>query len=203
MKTMLIALAAACAATGALLAVFDRGAGRPAPAGRVAAPDAVAAVEGAPKALPGEAGKDVKPGSRKALGTLALPSGRRLSLRTIETTDGETCLVDVEEPSLVAGSTCHKGGLFAHSRVVFSINLEGGPSRLAGVTLLGVAHPAVASVSLRTSDGEATTLELNEHGAFAYEAPAHALARDVVPAELVARGRNGRVLETIEIPPPR
>ncbi|HXG75569.1 MAG TPA: hypothetical protein VNJ53_03275 [Gaiellaceae bacterium] len=132
------------------------------------------------------------------LGRFTLRSGRVVRLRTTETEGGHTCLVEADAEG--EGSACFRGGLFGTHRASFTISSNGGPRRFSELRLVGVAAPEVATVVVETTSGERNVLELNERNAFLFESTAAELGRDAVPSALVLYGRNGRLVERIEIP---
>jgi len=153
--------------------------------------------------LPGERVLSVEPGTRRGLGRFPLRGGRTLQVRTVRTTDGMSCLVNVEEPSLVGGSSCHEGSLFSPYRVLFVVNSDGGPGRFTDEYLIGIAAPEVALVALERTDGSVDETRPNAHGAFVIQSSPRDLERDALPAALRAYARDGSLVEAHEIPSPR
>lgn len=145
----------------------------------------------------------VKPETKKAVGEFALRGGRTLRLHTAATRDGLWCLIDVEEPSGGASSSCHPGTPFSGSKAIWVINMDGGPRRFADLYLLGVAAPAITVVALTKTDGTTVDAEPNADGVFFFESSPTELERDALPSALRLYGRNGKLVETITIPAPR
>jgi hypothetical protein len=194
----LTAIALAIALTAAAAAGLMAGQDEP-----QVAPRGVDVSDGARSPLPGERALSARPETRKAVGRFALRGGRALEVRTLQTTDGLACLVDVETPSLVGGSTCHDGDLFAAGPVVFSINSDGGPARFSDEYLVGLAAPEIALVSIEKTNGSRVDARPNMHGAFVVESSPRELRDDVHPAVLRAYADGGALVETIELSPPR
>lgn len=144
----------------------------------------------------------IRAGTARDVGALPLARGRTVRLRVAETTGGQTCLIDVEEPSGARGMACRTGGLFTDQRVVFSVNFTGGPDSFSGMYLVGVAAPMVRAVSIVKSDGSVVAADLSSNGAFVVESSAAELERRVYPAAAVAYGDGGRVIERTDVPAP-
>jgi hypothetical protein len=143
---------------------------------------------------------NLKPETHDARGVFPLRRGKSLQLATAETTDGHWCLIDVEEPSGAAGSSCYKGAPFAHSKVVFSMNMDGGPETFAELYLLGVALPGVRAVMLERTDGTTVETDPNADGAFLFESTAAELESRIYPTALHVYGPSGKLIETVDIP---
>jgi hypothetical protein len=142
----------------------------------------------------------VKPGSKRHVGEFALRQGKSLMLTTAATTDGHWCLIDVVEPSGGAGSTCHEGAAFGRSKVVFSINMDGGPDRFAELYLLGVAAPDVHAIVLAHTDGTTVVTEPTAEGGFAFESTAADLEARIYPTTLRLYGQGRQLVETVDLP---
>lgn len=151
-----------------------------------------------PQRGPGE----IKAGTARDVGVFPLRQGRTVRLRVADTTAGQTCLVDVEEPHGARGMTCRTGGLFTDQRVVFSVNFAGGPDAFSSMYLVGVAAPMVRAVSVVKSDGSVVEADLSSDGAFVVESSAGELQRRIYPATVVAYGHGGRVIERVDTPAP-
>ena len=196
---LLAALVAVAAGVGVAFAV-SRDGGSSA-AGTVPEADGqISSVETAP--LPGERGLKVRPGSRRAVGEFRLRGGRTIQLRTLATSDGKSCLVEVEKPSGVAGSSCFDGELFAGQKVVFAINFDGGPERFGDMYLFGVAGPEVARVAVERTDGSSVDVEPNAEGGFLVQSSPQDLELNLLPTSLRLFARGGAPLGVIEIPGP-
>lgn len=159
----------------------------------VARHDAVSVVRDAPK-LPW-----VKPGTQEFVGELET-QGRKIRLETVESTDGEDCLVDIEIESGVSGATCSRGGLFSAHKVVFSVNFDGGPEHLSSLSVIGLAAPGIASVGLGKSDGSVVRVALDRTRGFVIESPPSELEMGVTPTGLVLFGPSGKRVDEVGIP---
>ena len=69
--------------------------------------------------------------------------------------------------------------------------------------VVGVAAPSTGRVEVVKTDGSVAVAQLTDDRAFVVESPAAELERGVVPASVRVYGRNGRHMETIDIPAPR
>lgn len=70
---------------------------------------------------------------------------------------------------------------------------ETGPERITG----RAPSPAVAALEIQFADGGSASVEPGAKGVFAYEVP-----NGRVPELLVARARNGALIESVPLPPP-
>ena len=141
----------------------------------------------------------MKPGTQKVVGELQT-RGRRIRLETVESVDGEECLVDIEVESGVSGATCSKGGLFSARKVAFSVNFDGGPEHFSSVSVVGLAAPGIASVGLAKSDGSVVRVELDRTRGFVIESPTSELEGGVTPTGLVLFGPSGKRVDEVGIP---
>jgi hypothetical protein len=142
----------------------------------------------------------VRPESKKSIGEFELQRGKSVKLTTATTVDGHWCLIDDQGPSGGAGSTCAENGPFARSKVLFSINMDGGPKRFTELYLLGVAAPDIRTVALSRTDGSTLTAQPNAEGGFVFESSSTDLESRVFPSSLRLYGPSGRLVETVDIP---
>jgi hypothetical protein len=180
---MLFVVTAAGALAGAsAITMLDRGSQQPRSVHREASPTPVSAER------PG--GLAVKPGTMKQVGEFQILGGT-LRLQTAETTDGSECLIDTQTEENVTGSSCFPRGLFASSRVAFSVNFEGGPDRFRSLHVFGLVAPGVNAVALSKSDGSVARLELKGSRSFVFQSSVSELERDVLPTALQLFGPGG------------
>jgi hypothetical protein len=140
-----------------------------------------------------------KQGTRRLVGLFKVAKGRTIRVSTGETTDGQGCLIEEEEGAGLA-SSCLEGGLFSTRRAELMISSMGGPERFSELRVVGVVAPSVGGAFLDKSDGTSVALALNDQRAFVYESSAAELESGVVPSGLRLTGRNGRVIETVDLP---
>jgi hypothetical protein len=142
---------------------------------------------------------ELERGTKRLLGTFKTAKGHTIRISTARTTDGQGCLIEEGEDAGFA-SSCLEGGLFATRRAELMISSMGGPERFSEIRVVGVVASNVGAAFLDKSDGTSAALALNDHRAFSFESPAAELESGVAPSGLRLIGRNGRLIETIDIP---
>jgi hypothetical protein len=142
----------------------------------------------------------VAPESKRSVGEFELRRGMSVKLATATTVDGHWCLIDDQGPSGGAGSTCAENGPFARSKVLFSINTDGGPKRFTELYLLGVAAQDIRTVAVSRTDGSTVRAQPNAEGGFLFESSSTDLESRVFPSSLRLYGPSGRLVETVDIP---
>ena len=142
---------------------------------------------------------EMKPGTRKPLGSFTLASGRRVQLYTAETDDAKSCLLE-DDSGAGAGAGCLEDGLFGARRVAFSVNTDGGPARFAELYVVGVVAPSVRSAALVLTDGREVPLRLAANRTFLFESPEADLASGVHPTGFRLFGAAGKLVETVSFP---
>ncbi len=113
----------------------------------------------------------------------------------VSTSDSrELCLVSILNSEMRA--TCNpRARFFGGRQFVFSIAEEGSPGALSGLTIAGVARPAVAKVEATLPDGTLQEATPTADGGFVLSADSAALAAGE-PTSIAALNNTGHVLET-------
>jgi hypothetical protein len=106
----------------------------------------------------------------------------------------ELCLVSILNSEMRA--TCNpQGRFFAGRQFVFTIAEEGSPNALSGLTIAGIARPAVATIRATFPDGTLQEATPTADGGFLLNADSAGLTAGE-PTSIAALDNNGHLLET-------
>lgn len=157
-------------------------------------------------ATPVSKGSGEKPAVDRAtkvsLGAFRLHGGKRIEVFSAKTTDGRSCVLD-ESLDGSSGGTCLDGEPFEGRLVAFLVSSEGGPDAFTELRLSGAVAPTVHAVAVLRSDGSRANVGLTPKHAFVFESTLDELGADVLPTAIELYGANGRLLETVTVPPLR
>jgi len=139
------------------------------------------------------------PGSARALGVFKLSRGPSLDLSEADTQDGKSCLFESSRDG-GEGRMCLDGGLFAHRRIAFVVDSQGGPGRFTELHVPGVVAPEIRMAEILKTDGTSVPIDLTSTRAFVYESPASELQQGVYPSGFRLYGPSGKLVETVHFP---